>query len=574
MKKSKSIAALIFLAVCIFGPSALSQTEKLGEIKYTPPAGWSKIAKENSVEFSIRNATNGYCVITLHGLKESSGAPETDFTREWNNLVVQGLKAQPNPKVQTEVTNGWTRSTGGGGVFAEGSVAIIYLHVYSGFGKTATVLTVFNDVSYARATHKFIYSLEMEAAAGASMPKVARVVSSKGGTFGSMIYSSPEGWSEQRYQDAIVFKPLDLPADEILVVQLMAPLKVSGTLEQALQRSYDEAASMFRGSKMHEAGGAEYSKKEAQKSFNGWDYIRGKGGIQIENGTPYKSELGLELFVLKINDRFERIAIADLRKNCNLSRYYVSDRVTYRNAIESFLYGLRFTDFDGVVMKPGFPKGPGIEGVWQGISMSVGTPSVGEPLGVRYKVFTPIFLSNGQAYFGPRFPSEGLDGPDTRINSELHRRDWGTYTFADGVGVLKMPYGNIPLRMDGDKLIITPNKTDHRFGKLNSVDGATFDGTYVMAVSYEKLPVITFTSAGRFTDNGAVRALSHALIDCVNPALLPGSGTYEVRDFTAHFNYSDGRRVKIAFLGVDYSKDNPSPTSFTMSSNEDTLTRR
>ena len=75
----------------------------------------------------------------------------------------------------------------------------------------------------------------------------------------------------------------------------------------------------------------------------------------------------------------------------------------------------------------------------------------------------PVFLSNGQAYFGPKFPSEGLEGMDTRIPPEINQRDWGTYTFSNGRGVLKMPYGDIPLRMEGNTLIITANNTDHQF---------------------------------------------------------------------------------------------------------------
>ena len=75
-----------------------------------------------------------------------------------------------------------------------------------------------------------------------------------------------------------------------------------------------------------------------------------------------------------------------------------------------------------------------------------------------YNVYTPVFLSNGQAYFGPKFPSEGLNEMDTRVRAELYQRDWGTYTFSNGRGVLKMPYADIPLRMEGNTLIITANQ--------------------------------------------------------------------------------------------------------------------
>ena len=59
-----------------------------------------------------------------------------------------------------------------------------------------------------------------------------------------------------------------------------------------------------------------------------------------------------------------------------------------------------------------------------------------------------------------------------------------------------------------------------------------------------------------------------------SPAETPGSGTYEVKDYTLTFNYSDGRKIKIPFLGVDYDKSNPSPATLIFSSVEDKFTRR
>jgi hypothetical protein len=105
------------------------------------------------------------------------------------------------------------------------------------------------------------------------------------------------------------------------------------------------------------------------------------------------------------------------------------------------------------------------------------------------------------------------------------------------------------------------------------VDGATFNGTYVLSAVNGKIPAITFSSDGRFTDNGAIKVLYHEYVDCLNPALAPGSGTYEVRDYTVLFTYSDGRRIKLAFLGAEYSRSNPSPASLLMSFNEDKLIR-
>jgi hypothetical protein len=568
------LVRLLPLVGCSVAPHAVfAETEKLGVVSYTPPAGWKKTPKDNIVAFSdVNKTTAGFCIITLYGATPSDGTPQGDFDREWKTLVVKPLQADANPKTETELAGGWTKVASGAAVEFQGTKAVAFLTVFSGFGKSVGVLAVFNDKSYTTQVQAFLDGISIDKTG--PVAAIAVPPNAQSGKFGSMIYTPPPGWTVQVFQDGVVFKPSDLPKDEQLAVQVLNPLKFSGSLEQAFTRSYDEAAAMYKVAKMHAAGGAEFKSDGTQKSFHGWEYMRGKGGVQAENGTPYKTELGMELFVIKMNNRFERVAILDSRKTSNLSRYYSSDRLSYRNSIENLLYSLRFSDWSEPASEKGSAKGAGIVGVWQGISLSVGQTSVSEPLGAKLRVFYPVFFSNGQAYFGPRFPTEGLDALDTRVPPELHPRDWGTYTFSNGKGVLKMPYADIPMRMENNKFIVTPNKTDHGFQKLNSVDGATFDGTYVLRELNGTTPSITFTARGGFTDNGALKVLYHEYIDCLNPARSPGSGRYEVRDYSVIFHYGDGRRVKIAFLGVGYDKSNPSPAVLRMSSNDDEMKKQ
>ena len=575
MFKIISFITKIFLLL-IISSNCFSQTETFDIATYTPPKDWKKDANKSVMNFTnVDMATGKFCVIAMYASNASTGDAEKDFKKEWKELVETPFKAEANPQTETETTeDGWKMVGGAAPVKMDGADVYILLTVFSGFGKTFSVRTSLNDQSYIAQVDALFKTMELDKTKTSTVNNnntnnTATAQTNGGkGKFGNMMYTAPAGWSHQIFGDGVVFKPLDLPAEEHLAMQIMQPLNFSGNIEQALAQSYDEAAIMYDATKMNYAGGAEYQKTEAQKSFNGWEYIQGKGGVQVENGTPYKTELGLDLFVIKINNRYERVAILKSRKNCNLSRYYSADRLQYQYAIDNFLFNLHFTDgSEPLIAKPGSINGSGIVGVWQGISLSVGT-------GIRYKVFSPIFLTNGQAYFGPKFPTEGLDEVDTRIPPELHRRDWGTYTFSNGTGILKMPYADIPLRMENDKLIITANQTDHKFFQLKSVDGARFNGTYVMSESYEKIPVITFTSDGKFIDKGAIKVLYHEYIDCINPALLPGSGTYDVKDFSITFNYSDGRKIKIAFPGTEYDKTNPSPATLQMSYDENTLTRQ
>jgi hypothetical protein len=95
-----------------------------------------------------------------------------------------------------------------------------------------------------------------------------------------------------------------------------------------------------------------------------------------------------------------------------------------------------------------------------------------------------------------------------------------------------------------------------------------------MSESYGIHPVITFTADGKFNDNGAIRILNHEGNTCVNPGFKPGSGTYDVKDYTVTFNYTDGRKIKIAYLGTGYDKNNLSPATLRMSFNDDPLNRQ
>ena len=286
------------------------------------------------------------------------------------------------------------------------------------------------------------------------------------------------------------------------------------------------------------------------------------------------------MFLIKIKGRFEQIAIIKSRNNCGLGRYYPSERLKYYNDIENFLFSLQFADWKEPVVKTGIANGDGINGVWQGISMSVGMSKPGAELGAELKVKQLIFFSNGQAFFGNNFPAEGLDGLNTWVRAENFRRDWGTYSFSNGKGVLKLPYADIPLRMENDKLVITTNKTDHGFIKTNSVDGARFNGVYALSsknVAGEETgitPLISFAADGKFTDNGALKILNHEYVDCLNAAKEPGTGAYEVKKFSVIFNYTDGRKIKIAFIGADYDKINLSPATLTLSFNEDVLKKQ
>lgn len=576
MKKLNNYRQSLIICLLITIQS-FSQTETFDIISYTAPKEWKKEAKPGVVNYSKVNTTNGgFCVLTVFASTSSTGDAQKDFASEWKKLVAGPYKAEADPETQTEPSaDGWEIVAAAAPVTVDGAAIYIFLTVLSGYGKTVSIRASLNDESYLEEITAFLETIEPDQAKTISENKTTTEKSSTGngaGKFGMMSYDPPAGWSHQVFGDGVVFKPLDLATGEHLSIQIMQPLNFAGSMEQALQQSFDEAALMYNGTKMNYLGEGNYKRETARTSFQGWEYIRCNGGIRI-GSVEYPPEYGLDLFVIKINTRYERVAVLKSRtinRSCSMSSFYADDRPQYSTAINEFLFHLQFTDGPQLLIEQARSvEGGGIKGVWQGISMQASASS-----GLRYNVYTPVFLSNGQAYFGPKFPSGGLDGQDTRIPAEINRRDWGLYNFSNGTGILKMPYADIPLRMEGRTLIITANQTVHKFYQLPPVDGAKFNGTYVMSEAFGKIPAITFTAAGGFNDNGAIRVLCHEYNDCINPGLAPGSGTYEVKDYSVIFHYTDGRIIKIAFLGTEFDINNQSPAILRMSNNEDPLTKR
>ena len=394
-----------------------------------------------------------------------------------------------------------------------------------------------------------------------------------------MKYIIPQGWKVTKYPDGDILAPTDLPEKEFLEIWVQEPLNFSGTIDDALKLSYDETAEKLEASKMSDVNGGNYSKVAEKVSFRGWQYIRCSGGIHM-GGGEYPPEYGLDLFLIKVNDHFERIAIIKSRNNCNMSRYYPSDRLKYYYDIENYLFSLQFTGYKEPIIKTATLNGDGIIGVWQGISLSVGMAKPGAELGAEYKSKQLIFFSNGQAYFGNNFPTQGLDQLNTWVMAELNRRDWGTYSFVNGKGVLKLPYADIPLRMEVTKLILNTNKAGHGFIKINSVDCAKFNASYALSSKdfaggeTGKTPLISFTTDGKFTDNGAVNVLYHEYIDCLNAGKEPGNGEYEIKSHSVIFHYTDGRVIKIAFIGTDYRNGDTKPATISLSFNENLLRRQ
>ena len=169
---------LIFLISCVLfllTQSSFAQTERLGDIKFTPPAGFTKAANEkHAVVFTQMDQAKGnFSFITLYAAGPSTGNPKQDFANEWKLRVVDPWKGEANPKTESQPDNGWTVTAGGTQIDFQGNKAFAFLTVASGFGKTVSVLGVLNDESYLPKLQAFVETMDIDKTVAAAPPTAA-----------------------------------------------------------------------------------------------------------------------------------------------------------------------------------------------------------------------------------------------------------------------------------------------------------------------------------------------------------------------------------------------------------------
>src|SRR5688572_11381172 len=161
MSRRMFFGLFVLLGLASFSTVASAQ-ETLGTVSYTAPVGWNKTTKTNIVAFSKVDPTTGkFCIITLYGATPGTGKPESDFKREWTNLVLKNMKADVDPKTESQVENGWTATGGGSETEVSGAPAFALLTVMTGGGRTVSILAIFNDPSFAAPLAAFSDSIEL-----------------------------------------------------------------------------------------------------------------------------------------------------------------------------------------------------------------------------------------------------------------------------------------------------------------------------------------------------------------------------------------------------------------------------
>ena len=564
----------LFLPFLLMTVTCFSQKETFDIINYTAPKGWARQDTTGIKIFTKENKqTSGYCIISLFKSSIASASAEDDFQKAWADIVVSVYNGPDKPisKEKVIAADGWTAISGSQLLKIEGADAMVLLTVLTGKERTFSVFALLNEQTYFTDIDRFLEGLDIneDALAKANSTKKELVPTKPTTdkkirdmqTFDNFIYKVPEGWTSKNESKYLELFPLQAMPEEVFSIILLKGKASNASLQQELAFCWDEVATMLNAQKLWEVNGKNYNESEVNKTFVGWEYIAGHGSIRAG------SDFFMHAYIIRVKDRMERVVVLAKEISLDAVRNNIDPSVhhnPYYYTITNFIFNLRFANFQNTEISKPTWKGTGVLGAWAGISM----------MGAKLKTSYAVFFSNGQVFYGSRFPLFGLYELDTYADKERTQQYWGTYTFQNSKGTVKMPSGSFPIRLEAGQLIMSPISEEHKFIRMpSSVDDVKLNGTWMIADENFRPVTITFSSNGTFSDQGALRILEHSIY-YYSIADRGGSGNYIIKDYTIIFNYNDGRQLRVAFPGKQFTPGNNSPKELVLSFNDDSLTKQ
>ena len=553
-----------------------SQQSTFDIVDYKIPLGWTQQDAEGMKVLAIENKqSNTYCIITIFKSKTSAGRIEDDFNTAWNDIIAGPYKgpAKPISTEKQKAEGNWYAMAGGASLNGQGMSVSSLLTVFSGENRTFTVFTLLNDQNYLTTIEEFLQNIDVNKQALASVNNTKELqvtktelkpVDTKNSsmqTFENFIYKLPQGWISNNSNGLMELYPQQLKPYEIFSIVLLKGKISNASLQEELASCWVEFANILGGQLLREVSGNNYNADEISKTDAGWEYIAGHGSMR--KGEDYF----VHAYIIKAKERIERVIVFSkeirldaMRSNIDPTKHHYPYYVT----VTDFIFNLRFANLQSSELKNATLKGNAITGVWAGIGFGAG----------RLRATYAAFFSNGQVFYGDPFPVNGLLNLDTYAERERSRRNWGTYTFQNGKGTVKMSYGSFPISLEGDKLVLSPIKEKHNFIRMPNVDDTKLNGTWMIKGANDEPLYITFKTDGTFTDKGALKVLDHTVYDYYSTADGGGTGSYFIKDHSILFTYSDGRVLQIAFPGLQFTQNNNSPKELVLSFNNDSLLKQ
>lgn len=150
----------IFFLILIY-QHVHAQQQTYDIFTFTAPKKWSKVAKQNSLTFSITdNVKRTWAQISFIKSTASKGNIDADFESEWKELVMNryGVKGEPIA-LDTQTFLGWKLYTGLGKFVFNNDTSSVLLNTFSDGHNCASFLLLSNTTDYGPVMDELITSL-------------------------------------------------------------------------------------------------------------------------------------------------------------------------------------------------------------------------------------------------------------------------------------------------------------------------------------------------------------------------------------------------------------------------------
>ena len=346
----------------------------------------------------------------------------------------------------------------------------------------------------------------------------------------------PPGWKAEEGNGRLSFSQIENSSHSFCIISVYASVPSSGRLEQDFINEWKSVVlSAFT------APSTPLS--SLNENRNGLIYR--ESGASVTQG---KDRFYVHLMVFPAGNRVMNVVLIASSLQALTAR---------EAAIETFLGTLKISGAgESAPPAPAVTDSPltaqaspdGLTGVWMGYRPLTGS-------------FTPqprwvTFYEDGQVY--ENIPREGLLGfsREASMADPGQKACWGTYTFDGASGAITRAGTQSTTEIKAERPgVIKLDGTN--FYRCRPVDGLVLDGAWtsfsdsddpaLRQLPQGKRPILRFTTDGRFSDEG-IFATQFSASDPQQDA--PGSGNYQILDFTLILKYSDGRKKHLALTAA------------------------
>ncbi len=142
--------------------SGFAQKQTFDVVSYTAPKNWTEQKGEDNISYSKIDGSS-WAQIAIYQHRNSEGDIQTDFDKEWNELVAANKTISSPEKTEPQTAEGWTVMSGSGVWQYNGANVATMLTVYSNNSVCISVLCNATAKPYLKDYQTLIGSLDLDA---------------------------------------------------------------------------------------------------------------------------------------------------------------------------------------------------------------------------------------------------------------------------------------------------------------------------------------------------------------------------------------------------------------------------